>query len=126
LATEYYGEHWTVAESLSHKLGVPYEPCQDWEFTRARADKLSAWLGVFDSDSLTWPERTLLLSLLISSYRSGVKAGQDQRGHLPRLSAALATSEELSAKMESFWWRGASAEDRELLADLFERSRPAA
>lgn len=125
LVTEYYGEHWMVAESLSQKLGIPYQPCQDWEFTQACPDKLEAWLTVFDSDSLSPAERTLLLSLLISSYRSGAEVGLDQRQHLPRLSAALATSEELSTRMEFFWWHGASAEDRELVADIFERSRPA-
>ena len=125
MADEYYGEHWTVWQSLSVKLGIAFQECQDWEITQADPSRIEHWLDSFDQLELSAAERTLLLSLLVSSYRDGREQGQDVSMHTQRIRSAIESSGHLRAKIEQFWWQRGDDDDRAFLRELFEHDAPA-
>ena len=125
MADKYYGEHWTVSQSLSAKLGIEFQKCQDWEFTQADPSRIESWLDSFDHLELSAAERTLLLSLLVSSYRDGREYGQDVSMHTQRIRRAIDSSSDLRVKMEQLWWQRGDEDDRAFLHDLFGHDAPA-
>ena len=91
--------------SLAGRLGLPLPGpfTQDWEYEVADPSKISEWLEVYESGKLNHDERSLLMTLLLTSHNEALENGSDQQNNWAKIRGFLERDRSIHQKAIQYW-----------------------